>query len=184
MPSYLKVSLITSKYQVWKGHLISTVEWKKKKKYHSLGLCSTVWAAKIMIIIAPTFITYLPWAQCIRELELDTSENLTQRIWHMSNYLKIMYHWYCESERVSSSAVSNSLQPHGIEPARLLCPWNSPGKNTRVGCHSLLQKIFPPQDKTLVSCIAGRFFTTEPPGNLCSLSYLNVKLNILLSINI
>ena len=34
--------------------------------------------------------------------------------------------------------VSNSLQPHGLEPARLLCPWNSPGKNTGVGFHSLL----------------------------------------------
>ena len=33
-----------------------------------------------MIIIVPTFITYLPWAQWIRELELDTSENLTQNL--------------------------------------------------------------------------------------------------------
>ena len=30
------------------------------------------------------------------------------------------------------------LQPHGLQPARLLCPWDSPGKNTGVGCHSLL----------------------------------------------
>ena len=29
--------------------------------------------------------------------------------------------------------------------ANLLCPWDSPGKNTRVGCHFLLQKIFPTQ---------------------------------------
>ena len=42
--------------------------------------------------------------------------------------------------------------------SRLLCPWNSPSKNTRVGCHSLLQ-IFLTQDGTRVSCIAGRFFT-------------------------
>ena len=27
-------------------------------------------------------------------------------------------------------------------PARLLCPWNSPGKHTEVDCHSLLQQIF------------------------------------------
>ena len=46
----------------------------------------------------------------------------------------------CES--VSLSVVSNSLQPHGLQPARLLCPWNSPGKNTGVGCQSLLQGIF------------------------------------------
>ena len=38
----------------------------------------------------------------------------------------------------------------------------SPGKNTRVGCHALLQGIFPtsqPRDQTQVSHIAGGFFT-------------------------
>ena len=34
------------------------------------------------------------------------------------------------------------LRPCGLQPARLLCPWDSPGKNTRVGCHFLLQGIF------------------------------------------
>ena len=32
-----------------------------------------------------------------------------------------------------------------LAPARLLCPWDSPGKNTGVGCHFLLQGIFPSQ---------------------------------------
>ena len=36
----------------------------------------------------------------------------------------------------------NSLWPHGLQPARLFCPWNVPGKNTGVGCHFLLQGIF------------------------------------------
>ena len=45
----------------------------------------------------------------------------------------------------SRSVLSNSLRSHGLKPARLLCPWNSPGKNTGVGCHSLLQGIFPTQ---------------------------------------
>ena len=35
--------------------------------------------------------------------------------------------------------MSNSVQPHRRQPARLLCPWDSPGKNTGVGCHFLLQ---------------------------------------------
>ena len=35
-----------------------------------------------------------------------------------------------------------------------------PGKNTGVGCHALLQRIFQPRDQTQVSCIAGRFFTS------------------------
>ena len=30
------------------------------------------------------------------------------------------------------------LWPQGLESVRLLCPWDSPGKNTRVGCHALL----------------------------------------------
>ena len=47
-----------------------------------------------------------------------------------------------KSESVSCSVMSDSLQPHGLQPARLLCPWNSPGKNTGVGCHPLLQGIF------------------------------------------
>ena len=38
-----------------------------------------------------------------------------------------------------------SLQLHGLQPNRLLCPWNSPGKNTGTGCLSLLQRIFPTQ---------------------------------------
>ena len=46
---------------------------------------------------------------------------------------------------ISHSVVSNSLSPNGWKPARLLCPWNSPGNNTGVGCHSLLQGIFPTQ---------------------------------------
>ena len=43
------------------------------------------------------------------------------------------------------SLVSNSLQPYRLYPARLLCPWDSPGKNTGMGCHFLLQGIFPTQ---------------------------------------
>ena len=42
----------------------------------------------------------------------------------------------------SCSVVSDSLQPHVLWPARLLCPRDSPGKNTGVGCHFLLQGIF------------------------------------------
>ena len=43
------------------------------------------------------------------------------------------------------SVKSYSWQPHGLYPTRLLCLWNSPGKKTGVGCHFLLQGIFPTQ---------------------------------------
>ena len=41
--------------------------------------------------------------------------------------------------------MSNSVWPGRRQPTRLRCPWDSPGKNTRVSCHALLQGIFPTQ---------------------------------------
>ena len=41
--------------------------------------------------------------------------------------------------------VSDPLRPFGLKSAKLLCLWDFPGKNTGVGCHFLLQGIFPTQ---------------------------------------
>ena len=38
-----------------------------------------------------------------------------------------------------------TLRAHGLEPIGFLCPWDFPGKNTGVGCHFLLQRIFQTQ---------------------------------------
>ena len=43
--------------------------------------------------------------------------------------------------KVSVTQSCLTLPSHGLKPAGLLCPWNSPGKNTEVG-HALLQGIF------------------------------------------
>ena len=48
-----------------------------------------------------------------------------------------------------ASVVSDSLWFYGLQPTRLLCPWDSPGKDTGVGCHFLLQGIFPTQGSNL-----------------------------------
>ena len=50
---------------------------------------------------------------------------------------------------VQSLVMSDSLQAHGQQPARLLCPWGFPDKNTEVGCHFFLQGIFPTQEWNL-----------------------------------
>ena len=47
------------------------------------------------------------------------------------------------SRALRSSAVSTLCSP--MDCPRLLCPWDIPGKNTGVGCHFLLQGIFPTQ---------------------------------------
>ena len=41
----------------------------------------------------------------------------------------------------SHSVQSNSWRPCGLQPSRLLCPWDFPGKRSAVGCHCLLQLV-------------------------------------------
>ena len=55
----------------------------------------------------------------------------------------------CTSRARSVTQPCLTLGPHALEPARLLCPWDSPGKSTGVGCHALLQGIFPTQGLNL-----------------------------------
>ena len=52
-----------------------------------------------------------------------------------------VYVCVCVCVYVSRSAVLDSLRPHGLWPTRLLCPWDSPGKNTGLGCQFLLHAL-------------------------------------------
>ena len=64
-----------------------------------------------------------------------------------------------------TSVMFNSLQPNGLKHARLLCLWNSPGKNTGVGCHFFLQRIFPnPDTKPRSPTLQADSLPSEPPG--------------------
>ena len=54
---------------------------------------------------------------------------------------------------VTKLCCMHSFATHGLEPARLLCPWDYPGKNTGVGCHFLFHGIFPTQGLNL--CLLG-----------------------------
>ena len=47
-----------------------------------------------------------------------------------------------EKWKWSRSVMSNSSQPHGLQPTRLLRPWDFPGKSTGVGCHCLSLCLF------------------------------------------
>ena len=48
-----------------------------------------------------------------------------------------------------ASIISESLRPHGLQPARLLCPWDAPGEDTGVGWRFLLQGMFPTEGSNL-----------------------------------
>ena len=72
----------------------------------------------------------------LTKVESKTKER--KRIW-LELFKKSLYSVY------ACSVLSDSFWPHELWSARLLCPWDSPGKNIGVGCHFLLQGIFPTQ---------------------------------------
>ena len=76
----------------------------------------------------------------------------------MLKVLECKYNWqyfkakFLPEKWGSCSIVPNSLRPHGLQPTRLICHEIFPGKNTGVGCHLLLQGIFPIQGSNLHRC--------------------------------
>ena len=72
------------------------------------------------------------------------------------------------SSSSTRSVVPNSFQPHGLQPAMLLHPWDFPGKHTGVGCHFLLQGIFQNQGSNpRLSCLLPQqvySLPLAPPG--------------------
>ena len=59
------------------------------------------------------------------------------------NYCRMPY--MCRSKKTGQTKVSHSIMSKSLGPHGLYRPWNCPGQNTGVGCHALLQGIFPTQ---------------------------------------
>ena len=123
-----------------------------------------MWASSICLAMAPTFQSPQLWGldHCLTQ-ECPASENMDLLLLTEVSFIFLFCLvktclWgkarlrHCARVHACSviSVVSNSSQPYGLWPARLLCPWDSPGKNTIVGCHFLLQGIFPTQGLNLL----------------------------------
>ena len=63
--------------------------------------------------------------------------------------------------------MSDSVRPHRRQPTKLLCPWDSPGKNTGVGCHFLLQCMkVKSESEVAQSCLTpSNPMDCSPPGS-------------------
>ena len=87
----------------------------------------------------------------IKKSEINELENKEKHELYFTKRMtrnKSTLHAYVPSP-CSPVAVSYSLRLCGMQPARFLCPWNSPIKNAGAGCHALLQGIFPTQGSNL-----------------------------------
>ena len=78
----------------------------------------------------------------------------------LANYWLLVAVFACKG----TSVMSTSLKSYGLWPTRLLCPWDSPGKNTGVCCHALLQDLPDPgiEPASLKApALAGSLFTAS-----------------------
>ena len=107
-------------------------------------------------------------------------------------HYSISYYWekhvnipcVCVCLCISSSVMSDYLWPHGLQPTRLLCSWNS----LEWVAISFSRESSRPRDQTWVSCIAGSLLhcwwillPTEPPGKWVLILYSATLLNSLMS---
>ena len=76
----------------------------------------------------------------------------------------IQWWLYQNAAAVSRPAVSDSLWPHGLQPARLLCPWVSQARVLEWGARPSSRASSQARDQTRISCLAGRLLTSKPPG--------------------
>ena len=95
------------------------------------------WCIKLAITVGYLFLSLLSFK--VRYI-LDILDIIC--LYSLIQLINVDIHWKWKWKSLSRVW---SLRPHGRLPARLFCPWDSPGKNTGVGSRSLLQGIFPTQ---------------------------------------
>ena len=158
-------ALINCMYMSLVTHV--AVPWRQAQNYtstilqHSTGRRLEQRNRKAMPSLSPP--SSLTWAALpFRSLSRLVSHvwthlGLRQMGWDNQNFkrwatLKFWLHYVQRHRRQVASVVSDSVRPHGLQPTRLLRPWDSPGKNTGVGCHFLLhvQQPRPKKKKKLI----------------------------------
>ena len=92
---------------------------------------------------------------------------------HLSSPPKGGIELYERGESVSNSVVSNSLLPHKLQPARLLCPWDSPGERvTGRKARGLQMEEIACKCQTFLSPLSGR---RKQTSDIFFLLYTNLK---------
>ena len=69
--------------------------------------------------------------------------------WYTVEWLRLYIDKYIDMCLCIVTSVLSDFAIYGLQPTGLLCPWDSLGKNTGVGCHALFQGIFPTQGLNL-----------------------------------
>ena len=134
-PSGVEVILKSPSDIPWVPHLCQTLCWVlgNSDQQKRQELARQVWDGNIYKMTIHTN-TQLAIMISLRK-EKYTIFFFLEKASGLGKALKWQLHCCCQV----TSVVSDSMQPHRRQPTRLPCPWDSPGKNTGVGCHFLLQ---------------------------------------------
>ena len=112
-----------------------SLPWKEESDKKTEGI-----EASILCIRKAEYMWKYPWVNSAWEL-------LELSLWEVKILSKGRSLLLAESSSLHACMLSRFrcvqlFVPHRLYPTRLFCPWDSPGKNTGVGCHALLQGIF------------------------------------------
>ena len=76
-------------------------------------------------------------------------------------FLPSIYYFNLPECVLSNPVMLNSLRPLGLQPIRLLGPWNFSGKYTEVGCHYSINLLRCAQNRDVMLCQGGKEFTPQ-----------------------
>ena len=128
--SCLSFGIVESSF-LYTDHTTDSSEWDNSYAIWPIGSC--------LLLSSESLVIVLPFKECAFFLLISPNPQ-TAASFPLLKYPVVSLE-PCECV-LSGFIVSDSLRPHGLWSARLLCPWDFPGKNTGVGCHFLLQGIF------------------------------------------
>ena len=111
---------------------------------------------------------YIGWLSYVEQVfhSWDKSHLWHINLFYVAGFELPLFCWfffclYSSLVLVAQSCLTLCNLMDSMQPARLLCPWNSPGKNTRVGGHFLLQGIFLTQGS--IPALQADSSPSEPP---------------------
>ena len=165
--SWISTQLMTQRFHSWVFYLVEMSTYTHQKTW------TRMFTAALFVIASNWKV--LKWWHIIEMIKLwkiykmryCSTMRLNEPHLHRMEQVVLRDIMLTGRKHVHVCSVAQSCQtlwPQGLQPTRVFCPWDSPGKNTGVGCYSLLQEIFPTHRSNPFPSLQADSSLSEPPG--------------------